>query len=82
MESVEKEFLLPAVTDPLLLGNIKMNKGLIIIIVIALVGVGGFLVFRGRLQDTTSSSEEQVNRTSNQAEVSGDFVKGTIAPDA
>ena len=59
-----------------------MNKGLIIIIVIALVGVGGFLVFRGRLQDTTSSSEEQVNRTSNQAEVSGDFVKGTIAPDA
>ena len=59
-----------------------MNKNLIVTIAVILVlGVGGFLVFRGSGQDSTTPGVSQTTE-SRPAEVSGSFVKGQKAPDA
>jgi len=58
-----------------------MNKNLIAAIAVILVlGVGGFLVFRGSGQDSTTSGDSQTTE-SRPAEVSGSFTKGQEAPD-
>ncbi|MCH7730032.1 redoxin domain-containing protein [Patescibacteria group bacterium] len=60
-----------------------MNKNLIVAIAVILVlGVGGFLVFRGSGQDSTTPGASQTTKSRPvPAEVSGSFTKGQEAPD-
>ena len=58
-----------------------MNKNIIVIIAVILVlGVGGFLVFRGSGQDKALLNGNQMTQ-SRPAAVSGSFTKGETAPD-
>ncbi len=58
-----------------------MNKNLIVAIVVILVlGVGGFLLFRGTGQDQVSPGRTQTTQ-SQPAVISGSFTRGQKAPD-
>jgi len=59
-----------------------MSRNIIVAIAVILVlGVGGFLVFRGSGQDSTTPGVSQTAE-SRPAEVSGAFIKGQSAPEA